>query len=84
MSDTKNRIQQNYKWTAYMKLKGQTWSRREEDVLDEFEGFVQSLRGVGVDYNVIVKVEGGVPRQLHHECTESDTGAPNTREEVGA
>ena len=63
MSDVGTRIQANYKWTAYMKLKGQTWSRREEEILDEFEGFVQSLRGVGVDYNIIVMVEGIAPRK---------------------
>ena len=69
MNNTGDRIVENYRWTAYMKLKGQTWARKEEEILDEFDGFVQSLRGVGVDYNIIVMVEGRAPRQLHSEYT---------------
>jgi hypothetical protein len=84
MSDTRDRFQENYRWTAYMRLKGQTWARKEEEILDEFDGFVQSLRGVGVDYNIIVMVEGGVPRQLRSECTASDTEAKIAREGTGA
>jgi hypothetical protein len=52
------------------------------DVLDEFDWFVQSLRGVAVDYNVIVLVEGKAPRQLH---SEYNTTEPKTaRERPGA
>ena len=64
MSDSIDRVQENYKWTAYMKLKGQTWARKENEILSEFDGFVQSLRGIGVDYNIIVMVEGKAPREL--------------------
>jgi hypothetical protein len=64
---TREKIPQNYKWTAYLKLNGQTWARKEDEILEEFEGFVQSLRGVGVDYNIIVLVEGKVPRELRSE-----------------
>ena len=39
MMDTRDRIQENYRWTAYMKLKGQTWARKEDEILDEFDGF---------------------------------------------
>ena len=67
MSATRDKVMENYKWTAYMKLKGQTWARKEEEILDEFDGFVQSLRGVGVDYNIIVLVEGKAPRELKSE-----------------
>ena len=84
MSEARNRIQENYRWTAYMKLKGQTWARREEEILDEFDGFVQSLRGVGVDYNIIVMVEGRVPRQLHSEYTAGAAEARLAREGSGA
>ena len=84
MSDTKDRIQETYRWTAYMKLKGQTGARSEEEILDEFDGFVQSLRGVGVDYNIIVMVEGGVPRQLRPEYAARDTEAKIAREGTGA
>jgi hypothetical protein len=84
MSDTRTRIQENYRWTAYMKLKGQTSARKEEEILEEFDGFVQSLRGVGVDYNIIVMVEGGVPQQLHSEYTARDTETKIAREGLGA
>jgi len=84
MSDTSDRFQENYRWTAYMKLKGQTGARREEEILDEFDRFVQSLRGVGVDYNIIVMVEGGVPRQLRPEYAARDTEAKIAREGTGA
>lgn len=84
MSDTRTRIQENYRWTAYMKLKGQTSARKEEEILEEFDGFVQSLRGVGVDYNIIVMVEGGVPQQLHSEYTARVTETKIAREGPGA
>ena len=67
-----------------MKLKGQTWARREEEILEEFEGFVQSLRGVDVDYKIIVMVEGKSPRQIPSEYTMNNTEAKIAREEAGA
>ena len=84
MNDTRDGIRENCRWTAYMKLKGQTWARKEEEILDEFDGFVQSLRGVGVDYNIIVMVEGGVPRQLHSDYKATETGAKIARQGSGA
>jgi hypothetical protein len=84
MEKTGQRITENYKWTAFMKLKGQTCARREEEILNEFDGFVQSLRGVGVDYNIIVMVEGGVPRQLHSDCNARETEAGMVGEGSGA
>jgi len=80
----KNRIQENYRWTAYMRLKGQTWARKEEEILDEFASFVQSLRGVGVDYNIIVMVKGRVPRQIHCEYKTRGANAEVAREGSGA
>jgi hypothetical protein len=77
-----DRIMENVRWTAYMKLKGQTWARKEEEILCEFDGFVQSLRGVGVDYNIIVMVEGRTPRQLHSEYTKE--AEPRIGREGGA
>jgi hypothetical protein len=49
------------KWTAFLRPKGETQAK-EEDMLNEFSGFVQSIRGVDVDYNVIVFIEGEAPR----------------------
>jgi len=58
MNKAGDRIMENYKWTALMKLRGQTEARGGEEILNEFDGFVQSLRGADVDYNIIVLVEG--------------------------
>jgi hypothetical protein len=49
------------KWMAFLRLKGETQAK-EEDILNEFSGFVQSIRDVDVDYNVIVFIEGEAPR----------------------
>jgi hypothetical protein len=84
MMDTRARIQENYRWTAYMKLKGQTWARREEEILDEFDGFVQSLRSVGVDYNIIVMVEGRAPRRVYTEYKGKGADAEMVREGSGS
>jgi hypothetical protein len=54
------------KWTAFLRLKGET--QAEEEMLNEFSGFVQSIRGLDVDYNVIVFIEGEAPRM----CRPSD------------
>lgn len=51
------------KWTAFLRLKGETWSSKEE-VLDTFEGLVGSLQGVDVNYDIIFFVEGQNPRIL--------------------
>lgn len=65
MNGTRDKITEYHRWTAYMKLRGQTCAREQEEILDEFEGFVQSLRGVGVDYDIIVMVEGRAPGELN-------------------
>jgi len=44
------------KWTAFLRPKGETQAK-EEDMLNEFSGFIQSIRGVDVDYNLVVFVE---------------------------
>jgi hypothetical protein len=49
------------KWTAFLKLKGEMWTEKSEEMLDEFDGLVQFLRGVDVDYNLIVFVEDEHP-----------------------
>jgi hypothetical protein len=42
------------KWTAFLRLRGETWTKKGEEMRDEFEGLVQVLRGVDVDYDLIV------------------------------
>ena len=83
MKNTRN-SPESYKWTAFLKLKGQTSLRNEEEILDEFDGFVQSLQRVGVDYNIIVMVEGRAPRQLHSAYNARATEAKIAREGPGA
>jgi hypothetical protein len=77
-------IMENYKWTAFLKLKGQTSFRNKEEIIDEFDGFVQSLQREGVDYNIIVLVERGAPRQLHSEYEVRGTEGKFAREGPGA
>jgi hypothetical protein len=45
-------------WKAFLRLNGETLVERDEDILNEFKGFVQSLKRVGIDYSIIVNVEG--------------------------
>jgi hypothetical protein len=82
MEQSRDGVMENYKWTAFMKLKGQTWARGGEEILDEFDGFVESLKGVAADYNIIVLVEGKAPRQLHSEYNIAEHKI--TRERSGA
>lgn len=84
MSETIDRVQEHYKWTAYLKLKGQTWAQKENEILNEFESFVQALRGVGVDYNIIVMVEGRAPRKHRSEYPMKNIKVKVAREEPGA
>ena len=84
MKDPRERVIESYKWTAFLKLKGQTSLQNEEEILDEFDVFVQSLQHVGVDYNIIVMVEGRAPRQLHSEYNARATEAKIARERPGA
>ena len=84
MKDTGDRIMESYEWTAFLKLKGQTSLRNEEEILDEFDGFVQALQRVGVDYNIIVMVEGRASRQLHSEYSTRETEPKIAREGSGA
>ena len=83
MSDPREGIQEHYKWTAYLKLKGQTLARKEDDIRAEFDGFVQSLRSVGVDYKIIVMVEGRPPRQKRSEFPMKNIKVKVAREESG-
>jgi hypothetical protein len=84
MKNTGDRIMESHEWTAFLKLKGQTSLRNEEEILDEFDGFVQALQRVGVDYNIIVMVEGKASRQLHSECNTRETEPKIAREGSGA
>jgi len=84
VKDARHSILENYSWTAFLRLKGQTWARRQEEILDEFDGFVQSLRSAGVDYNIIVKVKGKAPRQLDSDYHTRETAHKLARDASSA
>jgi hypothetical protein len=45
------------KWTAVLRLKGETCTRKSNETPEEVFGLVQFLRGVDIDYSLIVFVE---------------------------
>lgn len=47
------------RWKAFLRLEGESIVEREEDIMNEFKGFVQTLKRVGIDYSIIVNVEKG-------------------------
>jgi len=63
------------KWTAFLRLRGETWTKKGEEMRDEFDGLVQVLRGVDVDYDLIVFVEdqGSTKLGAHSSAQTSDT-----------
>jgi hypothetical protein len=65
------------KWTAFLRLRGKTWTTKKEEILDEFDGLglVQFLRGIDVDYNLIVFVEdkGSMVLGTQNSAQTSDT-----------
>ena len=52
------------RWKAFLRLNGETLVERDEDILNEFKEFVQALKRVGIDYSIIVNVEGGKTQLL--------------------
>lgn len=66
------------RWKAFLRLTGQTLVDNEDDILNEFKGFVSVLDKVGIDYSIIVNVERGRTERLSSEAalqgTEQRTG----------
>jgi hypothetical protein len=52
------------RWKAFLRLRGESLVETDDEILNEFEGFVHALRRVGVDYSIIVNVEGGRTEHL--------------------
>lgn len=63
------------KWTAFLRLKGETWTKKREEMPDEFEGLVEFLRGVDVEYNLVVFVEDQGSRVVHPQNSERSSDA---------
>ncbi len=70
------------KWTAYLKLKGET-QRKEREMPSELMGLVQFLRSVDIDYNLVVFVEDEGSRIFHSQNSEQSSEAWARREESG-
>jgi hypothetical protein len=70
------------KWTAFLTLKGETCTRRRDETPAEVFGLVQFLRGVDIDYNLIVFVEDEGSRVLPQNSQQSSE-AWARREESG-
>jgi hypothetical protein len=52
------------RWKAFLRLNGETLVESDEDILNEFKGFIQALKRVGIDYSVVVNVERGETETL--------------------
>jgi hypothetical protein len=70
------------KWTAFLRLKGETCTRKRDETPAEVFGLVQFLRGVDIDYNLIVFVEDEGSRVLPQNSQQSSE-AWARREESG-
>jgi len=71
------------KWTAFLRLKRKTWTEKREETPEEVIGLVQFLRGVDIDYNLIVFVENEGSRVLDLENSERRSEDWARREERG-
>ena len=70
------------KRTAFLRLKGETWTKKKEEMPDEFDGLVKFLRGVDVEYNLMVFVEDQGSSLSHPQDSEKSSEAL-AREESG-
>lgn len=71
------------KWTAFLRLKGETWTKKRKEMPREFGGLVKFLRGSDVEYNLTVFVEDQGSRVLHPQNSEQSSEAWVRREESG-
>lgn len=47
------------RWKAFLRMEGEMLVERDEDIMNDFKGFVQTLKRVGIDYSIVVNVEKG-------------------------
>jgi hypothetical protein len=71
------------KWTAFLRLKGDTWTKNRDEMPGEVIGLVQFLGGVDVEYNLIVFVEDEGSRVLRPQSSEQSSEVWARREESG-
>lgn len=46
------------RWKAFIRLNGETLVENDRDIMKEFTGFVAQLRQIGLDYSIVVSVDG--------------------------
>ncbi len=51
------------KWKAFLRMNGETTVDTSQDVLTEFKAMVEYLKWIGIDYSMVVQVEGGQTEQ---------------------
>jgi hypothetical protein len=71
------------KWTAFLRLKGETRTRKRDETPEEVIGLIQFLRGVDIDYNLIVSVENEGSKVLDPENSGRCSQVWARREERG-
>lgn len=52
------------RWKAFLRLEGETSVEKDEDIMNEFKGFVQALNRAGIDYSIVVNEEVDQPEKL--------------------
>ena len=68
------------KWSAFPRLKGETWTKKREEMPYEFDGLIKFLRGVDVGYSLVVFVEDKGSSALHPQNSEQSSDAYVRRE----
>ena len=71
------------KGTAFLSLKGETWTKKREEMPYEFDELVELLRVVDVEYDLVVFAEDQGSRVLHQQNSEQSSEAWARREESG-
>ena len=51
-------------WTAFLRLAGKTSTEKADRIVEDLDRFVQSMRSVDIDYNIIVFFEDQDPRMV--------------------
>lgn len=72
------------RWKAFLRLEGETLVEKDEDIMNEFKGFVQALKRVGIDYSIVVGVKEGKPERFAGRPKQATTNDPRCLVRKGA
>ncbi len=53
------------RWKAFLRLRGETSVVHEGEIMDQFDRLVQSFQRAGIDYSLVVLVEGRRHARAH-------------------